>query len=108
MIPDEDRISAIADRYIARIPCPNKDWEGRVRLQHALTLAKDWDVQGAVLIQQKFCDPHEFDLPVLKKMLEDRDIKCYVLELDSVNPIGPIKIRMEAFVEMFTSDALFA
>ncbi len=107
VVPDGDEMMAIAKRYVDRVPCPSKDWERRDRFVHILNLAEEWNVQGAILIQQKFCDPHEFDLPPLKKALEDQGIKCYDLEIDATNPLGPIKIRMEAFVEMLNADALF-
>ena len=59
-----DILQEIADRYIERPPCPSKDWEERTRFPHILNLAKDFKVDGAILIQQKFCDPHECDIPM--------------------------------------------
>ncbi|MFX0208826.1 MAG: 2-hydroxyacyl-CoA dehydratase, partial [Candidatus Hodarchaeota archaeon] len=56
-----DLLEAIADRYIKRPPCPTKDWEERRRVPHALKLARDYGAEGAILVQQKFCDPHELD-----------------------------------------------
>ncbi|MFQ5826284.1 MAG: 2-hydroxyacyl-CoA dehydratase, partial [Dehalococcoidia bacterium] len=63
VLPDGDRLSALASRYLARPPCPEKDLEERLRWPHILKLAQDYRVQGALLIQQKFCDPHECDIP---------------------------------------------
>jgi len=45
VIPEEDRLSAIAARYIDRIPCPSKDWEERERIPFILKLAEDYRVQ---------------------------------------------------------------
>ena len=59
--------SAIADRYVDRPACPTKDWPERTRIPHVLALAKDCDVQGAIVIQQKFCDPHELDIPAIEE-----------------------------------------
>ncbi|MDE3076931.1 MAG: 2-hydroxyacyl-CoA dehydratase, partial [Chloroflexota bacterium] len=69
--PQPDRLAAIGARYIDRPPCPAKDWPARRRIPHILGLAKDYDVQGAILIQQKFCDPHEFDMPVIASALKE-------------------------------------
>lgn len=107
VIPSEDRIEAIAARYINRIPCPTKDWEERTRVKHIIKLAKDWNVDGAVVIQQKFCDPHEIDMPAIRKALDEIDIKTLFLELDVTVPIGQFKVRVEAFLEMIGDEDLF-
>ncbi|MGD8561057.1 MAG: benzoyl-CoA reductase, bzd-type, subunit N [Desulfarculaceae bacterium] len=106
--PEEDRLLAIAKRYITRPPCPTKDWPQRVRLQHVAALAKDWNVAGAVVIQQKFCDPHELDIPEQRRYLkEELDIPSLFLELDVTVPVGQFKIRVEAFLEMLREEDLF-
>lgn len=102
---NEDRIAAIADRYIAKIPCPEKDWEERRRWVHITDLIKDFKVQGVLVIQQKFCDPHEFDIPPLMKMLKDKmNIPSLFLEFDVTVPVGPFRTRVEAFLETLQLD----
>jgi len=103
----DDLLNALAIRYVTRPPCPTKDWPERQRIPHILSLAKEWNVQGAVLVQQKFCDPHELDIPAIKKALEAEGIKTLFLELDVTVPIGQFKIRTEAFLEMLRDDDLF-
>ena len=99
--PQEDRLLAIATRYIDRPACPSKDWPERTRLPHILKLAKDFNVQGTLLIQQKFCDPHELDIPVVRQHLEKSGIPTYFLEFDVTVPVGQFKTRVEAFLETF-------
>ena len=106
-IPQENRLVAIADRYIKRPPCPSKDWPARNRLPHILNLAKEYNTQGAILIQQKFCDPHELDIPAIKQHFEKNGIPTLFLELDVTVPIGQFKTRVEAFLEMLSQDGLF-
>jgi benzoyl-CoA reductase subunit C len=106
-IPEPNRLAAIADRYVKRPACPTKDWEKRTRFPHILKLAKDFNVQGAILIQQKFCDPHECDIPILKKYLNDNGIPTLFLEFDVTVPIGQFRIRVEAFLEMIGQEDLF-
>jgi len=105
--PQPDRLAAIAARYIDRPPCPSKDWPERRRVPHIMTLAQDYGVQGAVLIQQKFCDPHEFDMPAIADALKKEGIPSYNLEFDVTLPMGQFKIRMEAFLEMLRGEELF-
>lgn len=102
-----DRIQTISDRYVERPPCPTKDYPERRRFPHVLSLAKDYKAQGAIIMQEKFCDPHEGDNPVLKKYLEDNGIPTLALEFDSTNPLGPFRIRVEAFLETLRSEDLF-
>jgi benzoyl-CoA reductase subunit C len=102
-----DPMTAIAERYVNRLPCPTKDWPSRRRIDRILEFAKDWNVQGAIVLQQKFCDPHELDIPAIRKALEEKDVKTLFLELDVTVPVGQFKIRSEAFLEMLAEEDLF-
>jgi benzoyl-CoA reductase subunit C len=104
---DGDRLTAIAERYIKRTPCPTKDWPERTRVPHVVELAKAYGVQGAIIMQQKFCDPHELDNPALTRALNDVGVKTLFLEFDVTVPIGQFKVRVEAFLEMLAEDDLF-
>jgi benzoyl-CoA reductase subunit C len=105
--PNGNRLEAIAKRYIERPPCPSKDWEQLNRLPHILNLAKDFNVKGAILMQQKFCDPHELDTPAITKALNENDIRTLFLEFDVTVPLGQFRTRVEAFLEMLMEEELF-
>ena len=107
VIPQKDRLSAIAERYIDRTPCPSKDWPIRRRFERIKYFIEEFDVKGVILIQQKFCDPHEIDLPALREMLDEMDIKHLTLEFDVTVPLGPFRIRTEAFLETLSGEELF-
>ncbi len=103
-----DALSSIAERYVKRVPCPSKDWPERTRLDHIVKLAKEYDIQGAIVMQMKFCDPHELDTPAIKKALEnDVGVPTIFLEFDVTVPIGQFKTRVEAFLEIIREDDLF-
>lgn len=104
---DDDSINLIARRYVERPACPSKDWMDRSRINHILNLAKEFNVKGAIVIQQKFCDPHELDIPAITKALSNNGIKTLFLEFDVTVPIGQFKIRVEAFLEMLQEEDLF-
>jgi benzoyl-CoA reductase subunit C len=105
--PLENRLEALAKRYIERVPCPSKDWEERTRVAHIVQMAKDWNVRGAIVIQQKFCDPHELDIPAIRKALGEIGVKTQFLEFDVTVPVGQFKVRVEAFLEMIGEEDLF-
>jgi benzoyl-CoA reductase subunit C len=97
----------IANRYIDRPPCPTKDWEDRLRFPHILKLANEFNVDGVILIQQKFCDPHECDMVPLKEYLNSNGYPTLFLEFDVTVPLGQMRIRVEAFLEMVGVEELF-
>ena len=107
VIPDSDLILSLAQRYVERTPCPSKDWPERVRFDRILKFARDFNVEGAIVIQQKFCDPHECDKVALLDLLEKNGIKTLYLELDVTVPLGPFRIRVDAFLETMAGDELF-
>jgi len=108
-VPEGDDVfEAIARRYCERPACPSKDWMERPRINHILKLAEEYDVKGAIVIQQKFCDPHEIDIPAITGALNDAGVKTLFLEFDVTVPIGQFKIRVEAFLEMLQEEDLFA
>ncbi len=102
-----DIMQDIANRYIDRPPCPTKDWEERRRFPHILNLAKEFSVDGVILIQQKFCDPHECDMVPLKEFLNSNGYPTLFLEFDVTVPVGQMKVRVEAFLEMLGVEELF-
>ena len=105
--PNGDPVQAIADRYVDRVPCPSKDWPESTRFAHILQMARDYDVQGAILLQQKFCDPHESDNPLLVRFLDENDLPSLFLELAGTIPVGQFRLRIEAFLEMLSEEDLF-
>ncbi|MEW5807051.1 MAG: benzoyl-CoA reductase, bzd-type, subunit N [Acidobacteriota bacterium] len=107
VMPGNNRLEAIAKRYIERPPCPSKDWEVRTRIPHIINLAKEYRVKGAIIIQQKFCDPHELDIPAIEKEFKKVGIPTLFLEFDVTVPVGQFKVRVEAFLEMLRQEDLF-
>jgi benzoyl-CoA reductase subunit C len=106
-IPEKERLAAIAQRYLDRPPCPTTDVLERRRVAHISSLIEEYNVQGVWLIQQKFCDPHEFDNVALASFFDGRGIPNYTSELDTTVAEGPLKIRLQAFLEVLGGDELF-
>lgn len=105
--PSSDQILAIAKRYIERTPCPSKDWHDHRRLERILKFVRDFQVNGAIITRQKFCDPHEADEPLLRQMLESHGIKTLTLELDVTLSLGSFRTRVDAFLEILSGAELF-
>ncbi len=96
-----DLIKAIALRYARRAICPAKHRGITARGDELVGLAKAADVRGVIFFYLKFCDPHAFDYPYLKQMLEAQGIPSLLVELeDQILSGGQLQTRCEAFIEM--------
>ncbi|MBI2829923.1 MAG: 2-hydroxyacyl-CoA dehydratase [Chloroflexi bacterium] len=107
IVPEEDRLSAIAARYLDRPVCPAKDNSERFRGEHVLQMAKDYKIQGAIITIIKWCEPHGFDNVALRDMFKADNIPTYSFEFDVTVPLGPYRIRAEAFLEQIRAEELF-
>jgi len=96
---NSDYLGAIAQRYLERPRCPIKDILERKRFDHILNLIRDYNVQGVLLTQQKFCDPHEFDIPAIGALLQEKGIPSYFMEMDIIQSKGAMGTRISAFLE---------
>jgi len=97
-------IEALADRLIRKVPCPCKYNPGLDRGTDLLQRVEQSHAQGVVFLLLKFCDPHAFDYPYLKKRLDERNIPSLLLEIEPGGlPLGAIETRLQAFVETLES-----
>ncbi len=97
----DDMMTAIADRYAERVVCPAKHAALYSRGDHVLRLAREKDVDGVIFLYLKFCDPHAFDYPYMKAMLDNENIPSMLFEIeDQLLSEGQFKTRCEAFIEM--------
>ena len=98
--PDEDRLTALARRYLRRPPCPSKDFPERRRLGHLLDLAHSFNVQGAILLLHNHCEPHSYDMPIIEAKLSEINIPSIVLEVGTPLAMGQIQNRVQALLDI--------
>lgn len=64
---------------------------------------KDTNADGVIVCMTKFCDPEEFDYPIIKKQLEEAKIPHVYIETDQqMKDDEQAKTRIQAFKEMVT------
>jgi bcr-type benzoyl-CoA reductase subunit C len=96
-----DVVENIARRYIDRIVCPAKHHGLFSRGSHLIQKVRETRADGVVFLFLKFCDPHGFDYPYIKEMLDQEGIPSMLYEIEDRNlSEGQFKTRCEAFVEM--------
>jgi len=106
-----DPLDGLASRYMEGIPCPRTykeqpevgghpvDLENR--FSYLKDMVREFNVNGVIVSVIRFCDTHEMDVPDLLEYLEKYDIPALYIEHDySMNTIGQLKTRVQAFLEM--------
>ncbi len=99
VIPHEDRLLAIALRYLDKPRCSVKDEALRRNAQDMIELAIDYNVQGLIYNTQRFCTPYQQDRPPIEKAFKQRLIPVHDIEHDGTVPTGEFEARIEAFVD---------
>lgn len=100
IIPQKDRLMAIALRYLGRPHNPIKDNNWRRRPQHIFELSEDYSVDGAIIAKQIYCHLHGTDNYAVWKLLRERYIPYHFFERDTTLPEEETKLRLEAFLNM--------
>jgi benzoyl-CoA reductase/2-hydroxyglutaryl-CoA dehydratase subunit BcrC/BadD/HgdB len=95
----EELMEAIVDRYF-KIDCaiftPNPD-----RLNHIVQMYKEYRADGVIHFGLQFCQPYLMEAIPVEKALESKNIPVLRIETDySMEDVGQLKTRIEAFVEM--------
>ena len=99
--PDGDIIESIAERYIEKIECPAKHAALFRRGESLVNIAKTNQADGVIFLFLKFCDPHAFDYPHIKGLLDKEGIASMLLEIEAHLPSEEqLKTRCQAFLEM--------
>jgi len=98
---DGDPLDAIADRYYNQILCPRMFDSYPERLDFAMDIAKQANVEGVVLQSINNCDLHGIDNVMLERDFEKNGIPVLVLEreYDALADAGRIRTRVQAFLE---------
>ncbi len=95
----DDMLNAIVNRYF-QVDCaiftPNPD-----RLDHIREMVAAYKADGVIHYGLQFCQPYLMEAIPVAKALEESNIPCLRIETDySMEDMGQLKTRVEAFVEM--------
>lgn len=100
---DLDPMEALTERYVTSFLCPTKHGGVKAHLETLLKGVEQSEARGVIFLFYKYCEPHYFDYPDLKRALEEKGIPSLLLELDDpAASQAQLKIRIQAFVEMLT------
>jgi len=96
-----DPLAELARAYLDQLLCPRMFDDYPRRLGHVLEVAERADLQGVILIHNKFCDLHGVENVRLRIDLEQRGLPALVLEKEygASSDLGRILTRVQAFLE---------
>lgn len=96
-----DPIGSVVERLLLMPPCPTRSSDSTHRIARLRRLAQESGARGVVLHTVKFCEPELFDVPVVRRALEESGLKVLHVETELEPRVtGQIATRLEAFVEM--------
>jgi benzoyl-CoA reductase subunit C len=100
----DDKLEAIAEGYINRIPCPAKDnvpgTGEKKRFRFIQEFIRDFKPDGIVFLYQRFCSPQSMDIVALKPIVNMLGIPWTEIELDTTVPIVQFGTQLEALIEI--------
>lgn len=71
------------------------------RGQKLIQTVKNCGADAVIFCQMKFCDPDEFDYPIVKKELEAAQIPMLYIEFEQqMESVGQLRTRIQSFAEM--------
>ena len=69
--------------------------------QMLIDMTKAMHADACIVMMMKFCDPEEFDYPILKKQMEEASIPLLYLEVDQqMESYEQLRTRVQSFAEM--------
>ncbi|MBN2168034.1 MAG: 2-hydroxyacyl-CoA dehydratase [Actinobacteria bacterium] len=96
----DEPVEALTQRMLGRASCPCKHGSNRDRTTALIDRIKDSGALGAVFFLLKYCDPHSFEYPCLKKALDEMGIPSILIEIEhGAVSIESMRTRIEALVE---------
>ena len=70
------------------------------RIKHVIDLAKTSGADGVVIALMKFCDPEEYDVPIIMEACEKAGLRLLTIEIDQqAHSFEQIRTRVQSFVE---------
>lgn len=94
-------LEAMAERYTKRAVCPAKHFGLTSRGENLVRTVRECGADGVIFMLLKFCDPHAFDYPYLKEMLDREKIPSLLLEMEEQTQAGgQLQTRLETFIQI--------
>ena len=99
-----DPLKGLINRYLSKVTCPSK-YPSQNRPAFVLDRIRESSAQGVIIIGEKFCDPHLFDLPAIQKKIEALGVSTLWLETElAASGQEQLMTRIESFMGILKKD----
>ncbi|MBW2122194.1 MAG: 2-hydroxyacyl-CoA dehydratase [Deltaproteobacteria bacterium] len=96
-----DPMEGLVSRQLSKAPLSGFHYQDDRWRQYLLDRVRDGQIEGVVYFPLMYCDPMEFDYPLIKGLLGEMGIPVLFLETDfHSGSLGQVRTRLEAFAEM--------
>lgn len=94
-------LDSLAQKFSSMDHCSVLYDAGKNRVDHIIKEAGKKGAEGIIVILTKFCDPEEFDYPLIKKACEKHDLPVLLIEVDrQTEKFEQARTMMETFQNM--------
>ncbi len=108
-----DPIEGLAKYYLNEITCARTFRQAAIgeteknyakdlqsRFGYLKDIIKKWNINGAILLLVRYCDPFAFEMPSLRDYLQNLGLPSTYIEYDyTQGALAPLRTRAEAFLE---------
>lgn len=96
-----DALNRMVERIALQDGCAFLYDEANTRGQMLIDMVDKYKADGIVFCQLKFCDPEEFDYPIIKKETDAMKIPSLYLEIEQkMDSLGQVRTRIQSFAEI--------
>lgn len=100
-VGDTTALDSLAGKFCAMDNCSVLYDVEKERINMIVETAKNTGAKGVLMVLTKFCDPEEFDYPLLKKACEAAGLPILLIEVDrQMENFGQAATMIETFKEM--------
>jgi len=101
-IPEGDDVfDAMAGMWQEMYGCSLAFETDKSRVKMLREMKEKYEADAVIICMMKFCDPEEFDYPIIKKEMEYHDIPLLQIEIDQqVQYVEQIRTRIQSFTEI--------
>lgn len=94
-------LQRMAERVAMQDGCAFLYDEEKTRGAMLVDMVKKYQADAVIVCQLKFCDPEEFDYPLIKKELEEEGIPVLYIEIEQqMDSLEQLRTRIQSFSEM--------
>jgi bcr-type benzoyl-CoA reductase subunit C len=101
-VPDgEEPLYRLAKAWQDMYGCSLATDRGKYRVKMLVDMQKETDADAVIVCMMKFCEPEEYDYPIIYKRFDEEDIPSLLIEIDQQSAsFEQARTRIQSFVEM--------